>query len=200
MRFRFGPIPTEEAFYSRKEQWNKCQEPSAWVVTWLISIPLSVLLALLFLVWVLWLTEISFTRMTIVGFIVVSLLVIFVHEIIHAFVHPDKGITNKTILGFWPSYMIFYAHYCGVRTKENFVVGLLAPFLILSVMPAVFSSMVGVEFWWLGLVIVLNASFSSIDLFGAIYIQLSVPKNSDVCNQGWSTYWCARRIKRVKDA
>ena len=60
--------------------------------------------------------------------------------------------------------------------------------------------MVGVEFWWLGLVIVLNASFSSIDLFGAIYIQLSVPKNSDVCNQGWSTYWCARRIKRVKDA
>jgi hypothetical protein len=46
---------------------------------------------------------------------------VVVHELIHAMVHPHGGKSDTTILGLWPSRLLFYAHYDGELTRYRFI-------------------------------------------------------------------------------
>ncbi len=189
MKLKFGPIPIDEMFFPEENGWNKCREPKAWVVIWFISVPIAVLLFLIFAVWIKMATDIKFLGISVPGFILIYFILIIIHELIHAILQPDRGVSDKTVLGFWLANMVFYAHYEGERTKENFLLGSLGPFVALSVAPALVASYVNIDVWWYGTVIILNSLFCSIDVFSFLTVYFMIPSGSILRNKGWYTYW-----------
>ena len=117
---------------------------------------------------------------------------IVVHELLHAVVHPRFGRSPATIIGAWPSRLLFYAHYSGPLTRDRFLAVFAMPFLIITVLPLGLAAtgllppaLVMAAAWfstW-------NAFFACGDYFGLALILAQVPRASIVQNQGWRTYW-----------
>ena len=188
MRLHLGSIPAT-ADVPAEDGWAKLREPPLWVVRWVLSIPISLALAFLAAVLVLRYTRVTSEGLTGAGLLAVYVVTIAIHELVHAAIHPDRGLSEKTILGFWPSRLVFFAYYEGPRTKWNFTLGLLAPFLVLTIVPLVMSQFLGWSSWIVGAVIILNASLSSVDVFGSFFAMFGLPNSSIVQNRGWHTYW-----------
>jgi hypothetical protein len=188
MRLHFGPIP-DTAQIDLSDGWAAAKEPPAWLVQWVLSVPAAALLAFAAAVGVVHLTDISPDDMSLSGLVLVYFAMIPAHELIHALFHPDRGLSTNTVLGFWPSRLIFFAHYEGQRTKGAFMLGIIAPFLFLSVAPLAVSGVLGWTSWIAGAVIVLNAALSAVDVLGFFFIAFGVPSAATVQNKGWYTYW-----------
>jgi len=193
MRLHFGPIP-DTAEVSPEEGWVPSKEPPAWLVVWVLSLPAAALLAFAATVSVIRYTEISIQGMSLSGLLLVYAALVPVHELVHAAFHPDRGLSKNTVLGFWPASVVFFAHYEGQRTRGGFMLGLLAPFLFLSLALMAVSGALGWSSWIAGAVIILNAAVSSADVLGAAIVAFVVPAGSVVRNKGWYTYW------KMKDA
>lgn len=187
-KFRLGALP-ENSEFEVVEPWVKAKEPKAWVVAWIVSGPLSVVLGVLFYIPTQLLLKPDWSSFSFFGFVITFVVLLIVHELVHALFNPDKGISNRTIFGFWPSKMVFYAHYEGERTRENFLLCLIAPFFLLSVLPLVIGVIFDIDYVWLSVFIILNAFSSSVDVFGFFSVSCSIPKGSIVRNKGWYTYW-----------
>jgi putative zincin peptidase len=168
MRFKIGRIP-ETAEAPAEDGWLKLREPPMWV-TRLISLPLSLVLALIAALFVIRLTKISSEGLTGGVLIAVYVGTIAMHELIHASINPDRGLSDRTTLGFWPTRLVFFVYYEGSRSKRNHMLCLLAPFLLLSVLLLLASHYLGWN--------------SFITMFG-------VPNSSQLQNRGWTTYWRA---------
>lgn len=192
MKFRIGSLPVNQDFDPHAGNWIPCKEPKPWVSTWLISIPLSLLLAIIFTVMLFKLTPFDLQGLTPYKLVLLYIGVIVAHEAIHAVMQPDRGTSARTTLGFWPSHLVFYAHYDGERSRANFLFGLVSPFLLLSVVPMLLAIAFQTSAWWVGALILGNAVASSVDLFGFFAVLLGTPKNSQLINNGWYTYWGVR--------
>jgi hypothetical protein len=188
MRLKIGRIP-EMAEAPAEDGWLKLREPPMWVVTSVISLPIGLVLAFIAAVLVIRYTEITTEGLTGAGLIAVYVVTIAVHELIHASINPDRGLSERTTLGFWPSRLTFYVHYEGTRSKRNHMLCLLAPFLLLSVLLFVASHYFGWSSWIPGAVIILNAAVSSADVFNFFITMFGVPNSSQLRNRGWDTYW-----------
>lgn len=192
MKFRIGSLPVNQDFDPHAGNWIPCKEPKPWVSTWLISIPLSLLLAIIFTVMLFKLTPFDLQGLTPYKLVLLYIGVIVAHEAIHAVMQSDRGTSARTTLGFWPSHLVFYAHYDGERSRANFLFGLVSPFLLLSVVPMLLAIAFQTSAWWVGALILGNAVASSVDLFGFFAVLLGTPKNSQLINNGWYTYWRVR--------
>jgi len=191
MRLHVGAIP-EIADLPVEDGWVKLREPPLWVVRWILALPLSLVLALVSAVSVMRYTEITAEGLNGGALIAVYVATIAVHEIVHAAIHPDRGLSDRTVLGLWPSRLVFFAHYEGPRTKSNFTLGIIAPFLVLTILPLMVAHQFGWNSWILGAVIILNGSASSADLLGFLIALFGLPGSSTVQNRGWHSYWrCA---------
>ena len=117
---------------------------------------------------------------------------IVVHELLHAVVHPDFGRSRLTIIGAWPSRLLFYAHYSGPLTRDRFVAVLAMPFLVITVLPlavvatGVLPPGVTMAAAWFS---TCNALFACGDYFGIGLILAQVPRSAIVQNKSWRTYW-----------
>jgi hypothetical protein len=109
MRLHLGSIP-EIADVPGEDGWVKLREPPLWVVRWVLSIPISLTLAILAAVLVLRYTRVTSEGLTGTGLLAAYVVTIAIHELVHAAVHPDRGLSDRTILGFWPSRLVFFAH------------------------------------------------------------------------------------------
>lgn len=153
MKFRIGSLPVNQDFDPHAGNWIPCKEPKPWVSTWLISIPLSLLLAIIFTVMLFKLTPFDLQGLTPYKLVLLYIGVIVAHEAIHAVMQPDRGTSARTTLGFWPSHLVFYAHYDGERSRANFLFGLVSPFLLLSVVPMLLAIAFQTSAWWVGALI-----------------------------------------------
>lgn len=187
-KLRLGTVP-ECSEFEAVEPWIKAKEPKAWVVAWIISGPLSIVLGLLFYILTRLLLKPDWSSFSFDSFIIAFVALLIVHELVHALFNPDKGISSRTIFGFWPSKMMFYAHYEGERTRENFLLCLVAPFLALSVLPLMIGAIFDIDYLWLSVIIILNAFISSVDIYGVFSVFCTIPSGSLVRNKGWYTYW-----------
>jgi len=188
MRLHFGSIPENTEFQASGD-WVAAREPPAWLVQWVLSVPVSILLALLAAMFIIRYTKISSEGLSLAGLLLLSFVLVVVHELVHVVTHPDRGMSRRTILGFWPSRLVFFAHYDGPRTKSNFLLCLIAPFLVLTVAPLIASTTASWDSWVIGTVMILNAALSSIDVLGFFFVLVGVPGGAWVQNRGWHTYW-----------
>lgn len=187
MRFHLGPIPSSPDFQP-DESWNSLNEFSPWAMQ---AAALSLGLAFTIFLATLWWAftplgelDLSFSELF---FLILGQIV--VHELIHAFASPKCGRSHNTVVGFWPSKLLFYAHYSGELTRNRFLVILLLPFIIISLVPLLFSFLLQTACSWIAFLSVFNGLASCLDIYGAGMILAQIPRNAVIRNQGWKTYW-----------
>ncbi len=193
MKLRFGKIPENVTFEPEHDGWMPMKEPSPWLAQ-LLALPIAAATAVaLAMLWsmlnVRWPDEIN--RFWLIAWIIG---LVIVHEVIHGIVHPSAGTTSNTVFGFWPSKLMFYAHYDNVLTRNRFIAILLGPFIFLSLTPIIGASVVGAAPFHLAFVSVFNSLLSCVDILGAILLMTMVPKRARVRNKGWYTFY--RMVKQ----
>ena len=137
MRFNLGRIPESKDFVP-DETWKPLREPDPWAMQ-LLAIPLGIVAFIA--VGALWFYAIDLKKslfelpasLAVVLFSFVVLIV--VHELVHALVHLHSGRSNQSILGFWPSRLLFYVHYDGELTRKRFITILAMPTIVITFMP-----------------------------------------------------------------
>lgn len=190
MKFHFGKIPDAVDFSPEKENWTPLKEPTPWLVQ-LLALPIGLALAALFLhLWVHLAPATSHNLATVLNNIFIGIpFTVIIHELIHTLAHPQNGRSSNTILGFWPSKMIFYAHYGGILTKQRFITILVLPFIFISILPLILCIFFSIDSYFLMFVSVFNTIGSCVDLLGVIIIFFQVPSTAIMRNKVWKTYY-----------
>jgi hypothetical protein len=195
MRLRLGPIPDE---FTPDSSWRPIREPGP-IVTQICALPLGIGAAVLAAYcWHKVGTSASFqiSGSHAVLFLVALVLsfptLIVVHELLHAIVHPRFGRSPATIIGAWPSRLLFYAHYSGALSRDRLLLVFAMPFLGITVLPLAVAALglippalTATAAWfstW-------NALFACGDYFGFALILAQVPRKAVLQNQGWHTFW-----------
>lgn len=195
MRFHLGAIPDE---FQPDATWRPIREPGP-IALQFIAVPVGFgAAALASYCWHLIGSPnpVQFHLLHPILFVVLFLLffvvLVVLHELLHAVVHPRLGRTRATVIGAWPSRLLFYAHYSGPLTRNRFLAVFAMPFLVITVLPLVIAATTGlplalhrVASWFS----IWNALFACGDYVGMALIFFQIPRAATVQNQGWRTYW-----------
>jgi Putative zincin peptidase len=197
MRFKLGAPPESPDFQPEAEGWTLLRQPNPFVLQ-VVAVPVAALVAgVLGAAWY-FLTPLAATPVTfaprqilvpaLVG-LVGLLLVVAVHELLHGAGHPGWGFSPATVLGFWPTRLLFYAAYRDVISRNRYLwVGAL-PFVVLSVAPLLAAALLPVNPIPLFLVSMVNGLCACGDciIFALIFRQ--VPRDALIREQGWAVWW-----------
>lgn len=126
------------------------------------------------------------------GMLLGLVLLVAVHEIVHVLAHPGFGATRHTVLGASAKPWLVYASYQASLSRNRFIVILLAPFVLLTLLPllAHAAGLVAPPLaQGLAAASTVNAALASVDVFGALLLARQVPAAAEVRNQGWQTWW-----------
>ena len=170
--------------------WKSLREPSPWLAQF-IALPVGVLTTALILVLWFAFTPLRHAQFPMTPWVFLLLCggVPMVHELIHTATHPMAGRSEHSIVGFWPSRILAYAHYDGELTRNRFLAILLMPLFALSVLPLLVAVAIQSSSAWVTFISSYNALLACIDLLGAGMILFQIPASATVRNQGWRTYW-----------
>jgi len=124
-------------------------------------------------------------------------LVLFVplHEIVHLLGQPGFGGTSQSVLMVWPSRLRFGVYYEGCISRSRWLAMRLAPFVVLSVLPACLVAIL--QFWpWTGdvevglqVMMLANTLGSGGDIVAALLVLRQVPPTGELCFQSGRAYW-----------
>jgi hypothetical protein len=198
MRFHIGAPPSSTDF-APDIDWRPLVEPSPCLLQ-VVALPIGLLVS----GGVAWCwaqlldTRLNFSspaallRFVLLLVLAFPLLVV-VHELVHAAIHPHMGRSPATIVGMWPTRMVFFAHYDGVLSRTRFLAIFVMPVLALTFVPlalwAILCPAAPTVGWLLAWCGIWNALFSCGDLVGMVLVLAQVPGGATVRNQGWKTYW-----------
>jgi hypothetical protein len=200
MKLCLGPPPAATDFAPEDEGWTTLREPSpGWVN--LLAAPCGVLaVVVLALAWgraPSWSGsgELSFLG-KLAPLVWLALLfggsfvgTVIAHERLHAVAYPRFGLTNSTIVGAWPSRLLFYAGYLGELGRSRWLLVYVFPLLVLSVLPMLTWRLCGLYSGVLHFVSLLNGLASGGDLLMVLLILVQVPHHAKLRNRGWCTWW-----------
>jgi len=102
------------------------------------------------------------------------------HELIHVLASPSFGLTDRSVIGLWPAGGVAYSHYDGERSRERWILMLLMPFLVLSVLPFAVAALSGWNSPFLAALSLVNVVGSYVDLYNAGYVFWKVPAGAFV--------------------
>ncbi|WP_201315135.1 DUF3267 domain-containing protein [Dyella sp. EPa41] len=74
-------------------------------------------------------------------FIPLLISIIFLHEIVHVMTHPKFGLSSQSIIGILPKSFMAYSAYLGEQSRNRIIVSALAPFVALTIIPFLLSSL-----------------------------------------------------------
>lgn len=131
--------------------------------------------------------EINFSRE--LKYLVVVLLNIPLHEISHALFFPDRPGSENIVFGVLPKKLSFYVHYKGSVSKIRFLLSLLSPILLLTVLPFILILGLGLENNYLIYFVQINWLLSGHDFLVAVMILLRTPANSRIKDGAEKFYW-----------
>lgn len=188
MRFALGKIPDNLDFKPEEQGWRSIREPPVWLVQ-ILAVPSALALALLLgLAWK-QVHIVGGSRPPLIGMLALLLPIFAVHELAHVALHPGCGSRRETIVGLWPSRLMFYAHYDGMLTRGRFVTILLAPFCLLSLLPLAIALVIGYAPFMIFFVTFLNGIGCCADVLGVFVILSLVPRGALTRNKSWRTYY-----------
>lgn len=187
MKFVLGPIPEDQSFEPEKTGWRPLREPDPVMLN-LVAIPIAVVLLGILVVVIRSLTPVPIKDVMTRVF-PAFLIIIPLHELLHALFTPRLGTTPETLLGCWPARILFYAFYMGELSRERFLAVLLAPFIVITVIPLFVISMFSVNAPWAAAMALANGVGASGDLLGVFVVLSQIPRGAIVRNKGWRSYW-----------
>ena len=94
-----------------------------------------------------------------------------------------------SIIGFWPSRLLFYTHYHNQLPCRRFLAVLIMPVVVLSLLPLAVCALTATACAFLAVASVANALFASGDLFAVGLLLAQVPQDAMLRNKGWRLYW-----------
>jgi hypothetical protein len=203
MRFHYGAVPEDPDFFPEAEGWLAIREPGPWMLQ-LMALPVAVILlllsaALLYLVFPgeLFLNTSSpgTISIPILPFLFISILIIPVHELLHAICHPGWGLSSNSVIGLWLSRGLFYANYEGPMSRNRFLLIFTMPYLVLSWLPIPLIALSGIFGWIADTVLSLayvslaGGVLACADVVGFWLVISQIPGSASVRNKGWKTYW-----------
>lgn len=194
MQFQIGAIPETPNFLP-EASWKALREPTPWAMQ-CFALPLGIIAGAI--VGALWwfLTPLRNASVDSLAALLVALIALMpIHELVHAAVHPSSGMSDDSILGFWPSRLLFYAHYRGELSRTWFIVILLMPLLVISFVPLLACVLAGRSSGLLAFISSVNALGACGDIFGVGLLLFQVPSDGKIRNQGWRTFWKMRDEK-----
>jgi hypothetical protein len=197
MIFKFGPFPDAPEF-TPDDSWILLSEPSPWGFQ-LRAIPIAVITtAILASLWIVltpvWHVIATMTfPLPISKFIACLVGVLVTHEIIHTLAHPKVGISDKTLIGFWPSRMFVYAMYVGELSRSRCLTILIMPFFIISIIPLVFAAITQLTSFWIAYISILNGLLACGDILAVSMTIRLLPNDAIIRTKGWSTFWKSRK-------
>jgi Putative zincin peptidase len=189
MRFHLGAIPSSPDF-TPGTLWKSLGYPSPWMEK-LVVFPIGIVAAVL--VAVLWLAitplQAVTPTMSLPGFLVAFAGIAVVHELLHAAVYPRSGRSPHSTVGFWPSGVMFYAHYDGELTRNRFLAVLLMPLVVISFVPLLVAAVAQVTCGWVAFISVFHAFLACADILIAGLVLFRTPATAIVRDQGGRFYW-----------
>ena len=197
MRFRLGPLP-EAPDFTPDNSWTLVREPTMGGFQ-LRAIPIAVVTTVLLAVLWIMLTPVRHAigahtfPLPIFNFVGCLLGVLVIHELIHASFHPKVGISEDTVIGFWPSRMFIYTIYVGELTRSRCLAILVMPFIMISVVPLVFAAITQTASFWVAYISILNGLLACGDILAAIMTVRLLPNGAITRTKGWLTYWKPRK-------
>jgi hypothetical protein len=190
MRFHLGPPPTDPAFQPAPP-WRPLREPRRASLVILLSLPLGLLAAFLFTLPLLLRSPDRSLTIPLSGLpsLLALLLLVPLHELLHALPLPGSLRSPQLVLGLWPRSLLAYVHYLGELGRARFLVVALSPLVAVSLLAyAGLSLLPSLAPFWLTLGL-LNALGSGADLLAAALVLTQVPPGAHLRNHSWRTYW-----------
>lgn len=121
--------------------------------------------------------------------IISSLILIFGHEVVHLLGFPNCGLNSKTLIGIWLQAGSPYVQYTSPMSRNRFLVMLILPVLILSILPFFFAYNQAGFINQLSWISVLNCIGAGSDLLIFSRIISIVPPKSRVIESEKSLLW-----------
>lgn len=186
MKFIVGSIPEDFEFDPLNEGWTPLKEPDINKAM-KKSLPIAlILVAIVFVMIVVF--DIRF-ELKLSNFLLAFILVIPIHELLHALVFPNVLGSNKVTIGFWPKHVVFFSYFSGEITRNRFVLSLIMPFSIISVASIFFLGLTEITNSFIVSLSLINASMSYMDVFGVFLVMSQVPGNTVIRNKGEKSFW-----------
>lgn len=188
-RFRLGPPPTDDTISEEEDSWRLVREPStltlgilaicvALIIAACISLAVSLAIGPSHMASVSWPLVILFI-----------LLIIPIHELLHAVGFEDGLASNRIVFGFYPKLFACYAHYIGHIPRSRFILIAALPFLILTIIPLAMVAVFCLDYVHLTEAIISNGLASAGDILTIVFIFRETPPQSILTNSGMKTYW-----------
>jgi len=117
------------------------------------------------------------------------------HEALHLLGQPGWGSTSRSVLVVWPAKLRFGVYFDGCMSRKRWLAMRLAPFVLLSVLPACLVVLLQSRPWaphvlvGLQVMMVLNALGSGADIVAALLVLRQVPADGLLCFQAGRAYW-----------
>lgn len=187
MRFVSGPIPEDESFHPLESGWQALREPTLENLA--RPAGLAGLAAMALCLALVDFGSLSFGLLTPALVILGALALIPLHEVIHALCMPRPRPGEEILLGWWRERWVCYAFFTGEQSRERLLSVLLAPLLLLSLLPLALLRLSGTPASTLAQILVAHAFLCGGDLVGACLVARQVPRRARVRNLGWLSYW-----------
>jgi len=114
-----------------------------------------------------------------------------IHEFVHAISTPSWGMSDRTVVGFWPRKVLPYAIYTDALTRTQIIWFIVMPFLTLTVLPAIGMCILELDTPILYYCILINAGLSGGDIVQVPVFLSQVPRHAIIRNRGFESYWKA---------
>lgn len=126
--------------------------------------------------------------------LVLMIVTVPLHELVHALSTPALGFSDQTLIGIQggKGLLLPYMVYDGIQPVWRMLLTGLAPFLFLTLLPALFllaspgSSALRAD---LGFLAFYNMALSGGDLVNIFWISAHLPMRASVRRQGWGLLW-----------
>lgn len=172
--------------------WQPLPEPPPEKLQAYAGMTAAIATPVLLLVWAMLLpAEGKFQAITSAATSVIVLLLplVVLHEVVHLWLHPGQGRSAQSVVGGSSKHGAIYAMYFGEMSRARFVVILLGPFVVFTVLPLLWCLAQQRFVPWLAGVSVLNGLLACGDLMGAWMVLRGSPRGARLRNRGYHTWW-----------
>lgn len=190
MKFIFNDYAPNSCFDPCEEKWNPIKELSNYI-RYICIIPLGILISfgLYVILYNNSTVQVDYDLYLIMYYIIAIIISIPLHEIIHSVFFPDFLFSDDIYFGYIAKNMTFYTHTNSAVKKNRMLIVILAPLIILSIIPAFFFIYFKLNSLFLFVFIIINAVLASNDIISFFVYLFKIPKGSLVRNKGKFTYW-----------
>jgi hypothetical protein len=117
------------------------------------------------------------------------------HELFHLLGQPGWGMSSRSVLAVWPAKLRFGVYYEGCMSRRRWLGMRLAPFIVLSLLPACVVALLQLHPWTpdievgLQVMMLLNALGSGADIIATVVVLRQVPTTAQMCFESGRAYW-----------